>query len=218
MSLIELKVPYSYVIGLDEVGLGAWAGPLVVAGIVMPKDWSNPKVKDSKAYHGTKKVSAHEHRKSVLEKHIRPSAKYYHIEKVSAEEIDRAGIQAALSYAVMMIAVRAYALYSDSVVVLDGNRGVTMDFLPKNRLLVMPKADVLVPAVSAASVMAKVTRDEMMKSMHNVYPQYGFDKNVGYGTIEHREAMVKEGLCPLHRKSYKPVKSILTRTPKGVMK
>jgi ribonuclease HII len=210
MSLVEPKVHYSYVIGVDEVGLGAWAGPLVVAGVVVPKDWSHPKVKDSKAYHGTKKVSAHDHRTSVLLRHIRPAAKYYHVESIPAEEIDKLGVQPALSRAVQSIAVRSYALYPDSVVVLDGNRGVRMDFLPKNRLLVLPKADVLVPAVSAASVLAKVTRDEMMKKLHEEYPQYHFNKNVGYGTDEHKAAMKKDGLCPQHRKSYKPVRSLLT--------
>jgi ribonuclease HII len=85
-----------------------------------------------------------------------------------------------------------------------------MDFLPKNRLLVLPKADRLVPAVSAASVLAKVTRDEMMKKLHEEYPQYHFNKNVGYGTDEHKAAMKKDGLCPQHRKSYKPVRALLT--------
>lgn len=198
-----------YIIGIDEVGLGAWAGPLVVAGVVMPRAWGHPDVKDSKAYNATKKLSAHERRRKVLYSCIKPAEKFSLVRSISSEEVDKMGVSVVLDGAIREIAKKCYGLHLESLVVVDGAWEPGPDFLPPDHLIVTPKADSIIPAVSAASVLAKVTRDTMMIELHQTYPQYGFDKHVGYGTPEHKKAIEAHGLCPAHRRSYRPIQEVV---------
>jgi ribonuclease HII len=199
----------SYVIGIDEVGLGAWAGPLVVAGVMFQKGWGDPRIKDSKMYAGTKKLTAHEQRREVLNTVIKPAQKFGRVEKVTSEELDRIGVQQALDAAIYKVARACFAFFNDSIIVVDGARTPTIDFVGEERLIVLPKADALIPAVAAASVAAKVARDSAMQVLSRAYPEYGFAKHVGYGTKEHREAIEARGLTPLHRRSYKPIRQFM---------
>lgn len=201
----------AYVIGVDEVGLGAWAGPLTVAGVVLPKGWGHPDVKDSKKFgggHGGKKSSAHEKRKRVLHTIIRPAEEFELVRHQPTDEVDTKGVHRALDETVESIVRSCVEFYPDSVVVIDGNRECSFDFLDRENLIVLPKADTMVQAVSAASILAKVTRDSIMLEYHKTFPQYGFNRHVGYGTPEHKNAIEKYGLCEFHRQSYRPIKRL----------
>lgn len=192
-----------YIIGVDEVGMGSWAGPVVVAGVCMPKSWSHPKVKDSKQM-------THNSRQDALHKFIYPAALSYVVLSKSSEEIDRLGIKTA--HAQLMEGVGLYLRhrFPDALVVEDGDQKIPIhDGQELNNgyrgVIAFKKADELVPCVSAASVLAKVTRDLFMKAQAKVYPGYGFETNVGYHSKVHKDALDRWGLTPLHRRSYKPV-------------
>lgn len=121
----------------------------------------------------------------------------------SSQTIDAIGLVMARNDLVVKVVAQCMKLYPSALVVMDGN--VLPAGLPPNSVC-FPKADKLVPAVSAASVIAKVYRDRYMQYMHGHYPQYGFDSNAGYHSAQHMEALRAMGLCPIHRKSYKNLK------------
>jgi ribonuclease HII len=188
-----------YVIGIDEVGLGALAGPLVVCGAVFLKDWSDPAVKDSKQYSGGG-IKAHAKRIEVLKKNITPVCKAIVLEVVAHKDIDALGMGHALEDAMRRVAIQCTHQFPDSAVVIDGDN---KPHLQRARVTVaIPKGDTLVPAVSAASVIAKTTRDALMIANEDIYPGYDFGQHMGYGTPGHYEAIKKLGLCPIHRRSY----------------
>jgi len=196
-----LSATAKYIIGIDEVGLGAWAGPLVVSGMVMPKGWGHPDVKDSK------KVPTHDKRTKILHEIIQPNETWEMTVTVPSETIDKIGVGNALSSSFLKIASECKQLYPDSIIVLDGNQKLSNNKI--GAVLSMPKADDLVPAVSAASILAKVTRDNMMRQQDKQYPGYNFGKNSGYGTKEHRNALELLGPCAIHRRSYAPIALLL---------
>lgn len=125
---------------------------------------------------------------------------------VSAATIDQVGLADALRIAVGLALQRIEAGPDDSIV-FDG----TVNYVPDKfrNVTVMPKADMRVPEVSAASIVAKVKRDRYMAAISANYPMYGFDKNAGYGTQLHTQALRNYGVTPLHRQSFKPIKKIL---------
>lgn len=181
------------VVGIDEVGRGAWAGPLVVGAVGLDKPVEG--VKDSKLLSKTK-------RKELSEK-IFDHAKFIGFGHVSNEEIDQFGLSAA-----MTIAVRRAISKLDfkAKVIIDGNYNYLRDFDHSEAIV---GADNSVMEVSAASIIAKEFRDHYMKIQAELFPDYYFEKNVGYGTPEHIEALQKYGACGIHRKSYKPVIDII---------
>lgn len=193
----------SVVIGIDEVGLGALAGPVVVAGVVANVNWFNEFVKDSKKYSKTKKHTAHEKRKWVAENHIKPEVLYYCHIKMRSQDIDTFGIRDAWLRCLWVISTQCLNFYPDAVVVVDGD---STGSVPTPNVVAIPKGDSIVAAVSAASVLAKVERDSVMHIAAGAYPEYGFDKHVGYGTRQHMNALEQHGPCSLHRRSYLPVK------------
>ncbi|MDX2775871.1 ribonuclease HII [Streptomyces caniscabiei] len=178
------------IVGIDEVGRGAWAGPLAV-GAVLLGGVSIDGLTDSKKL--TKK------QREALDREIRQKAIGVGIGWVSAPVIDQIGLTAALKLASRRAIAHIRHEYHE--IIIDGN----IAFIDDPRVTVMKKADLLVPSVSAASVVAKVARDNYMKHVDKVFPGYRFTGHVGYGTAAHREAIAKLGVTPLHRLSYMPL-------------
>lgn len=183
------------VAGVDEVGRGPLAGPVVTAAVILPKDFDLPGLTDSK------KLSAK--RRQVLADLIRQQATAWALAQASVEEIDELNILAATMLA-MQRAVDSLSLRPDRVLV-DGNRSPAFD-MPSEAIV---KGDGLIDCISAASIIAKQSRDKLMREMHQHYPEYGFDSNVGYPTKKHREALKKYGPTPIHRRSFAPVQASL---------
>jgi len=187
------------ILGIDEVGRGPWAGPLVVGAVVLPEGLSIEGLTDSK------KLTAK--RRSALDARIREEALAYGLGWVHADELDQVGLAAALRLATVRAVEAIKAPYHE--IIIDG----TINFLQETRkgryVTTMPKADLLIPAVSAASIIAKVARDAYMADQALQYPAYGFQSHVGYGTAAHRQALSEHGVTPLHRTSFAPVKALL---------
>ena len=181
--------------GVDEAGRGPLAGPVVAAAVIL--DDQNP----IKGLNDSKKLTAL--RREKLYDEIRAKALCCSIAEASVEEIDELNILQATMLA-MRRAVEGLRL-KPTKVLIDGNR------LPV--LSVMAEAivggDALVPSISAASILAKVTRDRWCAELHAQYPQYGFDGHKGYGTAEHLAALREHGACPQHRKTFRPVTEVL---------
>lgn len=181
------------VIGIDEVGRGAWAGPLVVGAIQLSRPIYG--LADSKKLTYKKRVK--------LAKEIYKKCDNWGLGWVEAGEIDKLGLTQAMTLAIE----RALFGFDEDVdIVIDG----TINYLPDNSLARCEiGADSTIPAVSAASILAKVARDNFMIEQAVRFPNYGFDRNVGYGTRLHIESLKKFGISPIHRTSYKPVQAIL---------
>jgi ribonuclease HII len=168
--------------GIDEAGRGPYAGPLVVAGVVLTKNLNG--LADSK------KLS--EKRREELFLEI-SSHSLHKIVFIHHDEIDEIGLSKSIQKALHII---MDSLEADEYL-FDGNTTYNI-----SNLNCMIKADTKIPEVSAGSILAKVSRDRYMKSISHKYPQYGFEKHKGYGTKYHREAIAKYGLCEIHRKSF----------------
>jgi ribonuclease HII len=196
----------NHVIGIDEVGLGACAGPLVVCGAVFPRLWSDPTVKDSKQYSGGG-ITAHNKRMAVMKNAVIPACIFRALEVVPHSDIDALGLGPAVEDAMRRVAIQCTHYYPGCAVVIDG---MNKPFLKKASVVVaIPKGDGLVPAVSAASVIAKTTRDAMMIANDAIYPGYDFDEHMGYFTQKHEEAIRRLGPCAIHRRSFKNVRDII---------
>jgi ribonuclease HII len=187
-------------VGIDEVGRGCWAGPLVAAAVLLPPDLvleDGPiKLRDSKKM--TKK------QREVAAEFIKKEALAVGIGWVWPAAIDSSGITQAVKTA-MHEALSSLKIAYDEIVV-DGNINYFADN-PLSRSLV--RADDLVPAVSAASIIAKVARDNYMSDIAASLPGYGFERHVGYGTAAHIAALRSLGVSSIHRRSYKPIKALL---------
>lgn len=198
----------SIVIGIDEVGLGPIAGPIAVGATVTRVDWDNKRVKDSKKYTDSPNSSAHQKRQAVVNEVIKPEVLFHCHTMLSSEILDDVGSRDAWLRCLWVVSTKCLSLYPDAVVVVDG------DFtgaVPTPNSVAIPKGDNLVPAVSAASVVAKVERDKTMLVLDRVYPQYGFGQHKGYGTKQHMLALDKYGPCPVHRRSCSPVKKAVSK-------
>lgn len=190
----------NFVIGVDEVGYGCLAGPLVVCAARTPKLWSWPKLDDSK------KLS--EKRRESISAAVRASGQitysiaYYEANKLDTFSKDNKNMGDALRelYAQAIAGLDQ----TDSLIVLDGTHKI-----PGVNHISLPKADSLVQAASAASVIGKVYRDNRMVELAKFYPDYGFDLHKGYGTSFHMAALKKFGPCAIHRFCYEPIKSIM---------
>jgi ribonuclease HII len=189
-----------YVLGIDEVGMGCWAGPVVVAGVVLPKGWSHKSVRDSKKLSPKQRVKA----KAI----ILHECLTHVVLEASNEMVDEYGIKRVRDWLTEGCALYCLRRYPKALIVQDGDVPVVIDGSPQD-MVWLAKADVYVPAVSAASVLAKVHRDTFMVSQHKYYPHYGFNTNVGYGTPVHMAGLKAHGVTKLHRRSYKPIKRCL---------
>ena len=179
---------YELICGVDEAGRGPLAGPVCAAAVILPRDAEIPGLNDSK------KLSDKKRRE--LFPIIKEKAICYGIGLASHEEIDEINILQA-TYLAMERAL-AQLVVTPQQVLIDGNR--TKDFgLPVKTVV---HGDSLSMSIAAASVLAKVTRDDLMLEMANEYPQYGFEIHKGYGTKAHYEALRTFGVCPIHRNSF----------------
>ena len=183
------------VAGVDEAGRGPLAGPVVAAAVILDDLHPVRGLADSK------KLSPR--KREQLFDEIRAKALCCSIAEASVEEIDRLNILQATMLA-MRRAVQGLRLKPARVLV-DGNRLPQLDMLAQ----AIVKGDALVPAISAASILAKVHRDRWCVQYHEQYPQYGFAGHKGYGTAEHMAALLAHGACPQHRKSFAPVARVL---------
>ena len=182
---------YNIIVGVDEAGRGPLAGPVVAAAVSLASGWKLEGLDDSK------KLSAQTRERFF--QIIKDQALDYGIGVVDVKTIDEINIlQAALL--AMKYAVGALR-EKPNLLLIDGNKSI--DYEAEQWAIV--KGDSLSQSVAAASILAKVTRDKLMKQYHEQFPQYAFNKHKGYGTRLHRDLIRKHGPCPIHRRTFKGV-------------
>ena len=205
MSAIEPIAAICYhelmILGIDEVGRGPWAGPLVVGAVILGGAEIDG-LDDSKKL--TKK------RREALDVEIREKAAAWALGWVSTQELDEAGMSEALRLATRRAVEQIQAQCRQqnlafSEIIIDGKVNFLRGTALEKFVATMPKADGLIPSVSAASIVAKVARDQFMAEQDAVYPGYGFVSNAGYGVAKHRAAIERLGVTPLHRLSFAPL-------------
>ena len=180
---------------MDEAGRGPLAGPVVVAAVILNPDKPIIGLDDSK------KLS--EKRREELYPLIIQRCIAWAVIEVEPEEIDRINIL----QATLLGMKRAVEQLQPAPVLalIDGNRAPALDCSVRTII----HGDALEPAISAASIVAKVTRDNIMRALHQDYPDYGFDRHKGYPTADHLSRLVRNGPCPAHRRSFAPVRKLL---------
>lgn len=187
-----------YILGLDEAGRGCWAGPLVIAGCILPVGYKNNKINDSK------KLTASKREKLFNE--IIKVAVAYDIEFISASDVDKFNPKQASINGM-------YSIYqnikpSPNVVLVDAEKLPNIKVKTESII----KGDAKSITIAAASILAKVARDRYMINIAFKYPEYGFEINKGYGTIKHLKALKKYGpIKKFHRFSYKTIKEIIKK-------
>jgi ribonuclease HII len=181
--------------GCDEVGRGPLIGDVVAAAVILDPNTPIQGLADSK------KLS--EQKRNFLYRQIIEGALAYGVGRASVEEIDQLNILNA-SMLAMKRAIETLNV-TPGIVLVDGNRCPDISY-PCEAII---KGDAKVAAISAASIVAKVTRDKEMYMLHQKHPEYGFDRHKGYPTKEHFAALIQFGILPEHRKSFKPVKALL---------
>lgn len=176
--------------GCDEAGRGCLAGPVFAAAVILPTDFHHPLLNDSKQM----SEATREQVRAV----ICQEAIAYAVALVDAEEIDRINILQA-SIQAMHLALDQLST-RPGLILVDGNRFRPYPWIPH---LTVVKGDATYASIAAASVLAKTARDAFMQSAHDRHPAYAWDKNKGYPTRQHREAIAVHGLSPLHRRSFR---------------
>jgi ribonuclease HII len=185
----------SFIAGIDEAGRGPLAGPVVAAAVIIPKETKFPLVNDSK------KLTDKQRR--ILRTEIMSIDEVlFSIIEISVGEIEKINILRATHLAMKKTVQK---LQCADFALIDG-LPVPQFPIPSKAIV---KGDSKSASIAAASILAKVYRDELMKKYAIKYPQYGFEKNKGYGTAEHMNALKKYGPCPIHRKTFAPVKNLL---------
>ena len=179
-----------YIAGVDEVGRGPLAGPVVCAAVIMPLDEENLVI----GVDDSKKLS--EKKREMLAEQIKQRALCYTIIEIDEKTIDEINILEATKLG-MKRAIESLEIVPDTVLT-DGNMTINIDF-PQQSVI---HGDALSYSIGAASIIAKVHRDHKMVEFAQTYPDYGFDKNKGYGTAEHIKGIKEKGLCPIHRRSF----------------
>lgn len=207
---------YDFVIGIDEAGRGPLAGPVVACAAIL----KNSKLRDVNC--GIKEVDLIRDSKTLSEKQrenifdfIQENF-FWGVGMCDHETIDRMNIMEA-SFLAMKKAIKSLLKKIEHrqknreekiMILVDGNKKIP-NFTMEQRAIV--GGDKVVKSISAASIIAKVSRDKIMEEMHKKYPEYGFKRHKGYGTKFHVEALQKNGLCGIHRKSFEPVKTLVKR-------
>ncbi len=192
------------ILGIDEVGRGPWAGPLVIGAVILPKDEKGNYPDWVMGLTDSKKLS--EKKREAYSKIILESALATGLGWVSSQEIDALGLSESLKLATRRAVEKVQQRKVPfTEIIIDG----TVNFLKgtklENYVTTLEKGDLLIKEISAASIIAKVARDRYMKKISIDFPEYGFDKHVGYGTKLHSKMLTKYGPCPEHRLSFNPV-------------
>ena len=184
------------IIGCDEAGRGAWAGPVVIAGVVFPAHYYNPNIRDSK--------QLSQKQRAILAQEIKAVAIKYMIVIINAAEVDQLNPKQSSIKGMKIIVNTLGKGDSNYCGFIDGEK-ITHLKIPCIQLI---KGDSLSQSIGAASILAKTTHDQIMINMHKKYPQYNFNRNMGYGTADHQKALEKYQACKIHRQSYKPIKNL----------
>ena len=200
---------FKVIAGLDEVGRGPLAGPVVAAAVVLPRGFVHAEIKDSKLLSPKQRER--------LAPLIQQQAESWGLGIVEVDEIDRINILQA-SLLAMVKALDALPTQPDCLLI-DGNQPIPAELLQSSRWSALPsafqqtivKGDQLCLSIAAASIVAKVARDEMMIGFDRQFPEYGFAGHKGYGSAAHLEALRRHGPSPIHRMSYKPVRDLIER-------
>jgi ribonuclease HII len=180
---------FRFIAGLDEAGRGPLAGPVIAAAVILPPDYEDPRIDDSKALSPVQRNRLYE----VIER----DAVSISIGVVEAHVIDAVNILQA-TLAAMKEAVLGLS-QSPDYLLIDGLNCIALD-IPQETIV---RGDERSISVASASIVAKVSRDRIMEMYHRQFPQYNFHKNKGYGTKEHREAILKYGRCKIHHFSFR---------------
>ena len=184
--------------GLDEAGRGCYAGPVFAAAVILPKDFYHPLLNDSK--------QLNEKQRDLLRPIIEKESIAFAVASVDNETIDKINILQA-SFTAMHLSVDQLKITSEFLLI-DGNRFKPYKKIPHQCII---KGDGKYASIAAASILAKTHRDEFMQQIHIAFPQYGWNKNKGYGTAVHRKAIEEFGLCIHHRKSFNILPSSTTQ-------
>ncbi len=199
---LPLTEPHVLLCGVDEAGRGPLAGPVSAAAVILDPERPISGLADSKVL----SRAMREHLATL----IRRDAIAFAIAYATVEEIDRINIlqatMLAMSRAVMALSIAPHR------VMVDGNRCPNVPF-PVQAIV---KGDALIPAISAASILAKTDRDLLMQRIAEAYPQYDFDRHKGYGTKAHLDALQRFGPCPAHRRSFRPVRESVKDPASGL--
>jgi ribonuclease HII len=187
----ELIVPFGLVCGVDEAGRGPLAGPVVAAAVILDPERPIPGLNDSKKLSEKKRIA--------LAALIRERAIAWAVAEASVAEIDQINILQA-SLLAMQRAVAALSVKAESALI-DGNRCPKLE-IPAEAII---QGDGKIASIAAASILAKTDRDAGMLVLHAEYPQYGFDRHMGYPTAAHFKALEAHGVSPVHRRSFGPV-------------
>ena len=183
------KKGFKYICGIDEAGRGPLAGPVVVASVIMPADSMIEGVNDSKKISEKKREKIYD---QILEEAIS-----YGVAIIGQDEIDEINILNAtkkgLTVSLQELSQRPDLILVDALNGID-TMGITYDSIIKG--------DAKCYSIAAASIIAKVTRDRIMREWDSIYPEYGFEKHKGYGTAAHIAAIRENGICPIHRRSF----------------
>ncbi len=188
-----------YICGIDEAGRGPLAGPVVVASVIMPKDSFIEGVNDSK------KVS--EKKREVIYEKILEESIAYGVGIIDQREIDninilnatKKGLTESIKNLEQNLKDRNRGIDKPEIILVDALTNIDTDGISYESII---KGDAKSYSIAAASIIAKVTRDRIMRQWDEVYPEYGFSKHKGYGTAMHISAIKEYGLCPLHRRSF----------------
>lgn len=197
ISIIN-KIQYNKTIFLDESGAGCMAGDLIIAGVMLPENHTIIGLNDSKKISSSKRDELYEE--------IKKQCIDFTIIRISPDEIDKINIFQArmlgFKKAIEKLKQAEFAL-------IDGNKKPDNTKIPTYTIV---KGDAKIDGIAAASILAKVERDRHIIEESIKYPQWQFDKHKGYGTKLHKDLLALHGICPIHRKSYKPVKEIFDRS------
>jgi ribonuclease HII len=185
---------YQLIAGIDEAGRGPLAGPVVAAAVILPADYRNSEINDSK------QLTALQRERLFVD--IKNAALTYAVGIVSPKEIDEIGIlnatKLAMRQAVLKLDPKPEFILIDAV-------AINVDGIPQMAII---QGDAKVFSIAAASIVAKVSRDRLMAKYHRQFPQYGFDQHMGYGTEIHLKVLSEHGPSPIHRMSFAPLKKV----------